>query len=655
MKFWINVETPTGTILGDGPIITASRWSHTLLLDASGVFNFTVPLNDPRISLLQPKRIVRCFVTTPSGIREFGSGIIDTLEPSVNESGVASLNVAGNDMLRDLTNRSVGFLELYGAGEGVNNAIATIMGYAPAGWGVDGSIGTQEPAYPIYGGFAGENILNALSIIAEKTGEHFRLAPGKKIAWLGNTFDNCGIRAVQAADPIAIQRNENISIIQTLKEVLNTFDICTRVYPYGSGVGDARLDMSSCTFGAPTGFVLDLANNCLYHPGAEAVYGRIDAYLSFKNTTMLRNEDIDAQTASNVLFFTALQYLLRHITPVRTYDLTLSKLDKIIYPGQKIRVIYRKSIDNYVALNINEELNIIEVQQEISEAGYISTSLRVSTSDFLPETDLSALVGKLEEGEIFEAHPQINANSTTISYSEPLDSEKSAVLNFWLGEETINIKKATLRFKVEPLRSTVKAIVNAQSTTAVQVEQSQTSEGGGFFSVLDVPWQYDDDPYAAWYTDTNVTTHAHGLAGHIDDGDRTTDDTIIAHRHRLPRHYHLVTVADHTHMVVIPLHTHNFTAVTTMLYGLFEETGINTLSESDLTYKINSDAPITGATSIGSGWYELDITSYLINGLASRPKQKSNKIVISTDTLLKTGTIKAQLTLVTTIQASAIL
>lgn len=655
MKFWINVETPTGTILGDGPIITASRWSHTLLLDASGVFNFSVPLNDPRINLLQPKRIVRCYITTPSGIREFGSGIIDTLEPNINESGIAILNVSGNDMLRDLTTRSVGFLELYGAGEGVYNAIATIMGYAPAGWSVDGSVGTQEPAYPIYGGFAGENILNALNIIAKKTGEHFRLSPGKKVAWLGNTFDDCGIRAIQAADPIAIQRNESVCIIQTLKEIQNTFDICTRVYPYGSGIGDARLDMSSCTFGAPSGFVLDLANNCLYHPGTEAIYGRIDKYLSFKNTTMLRNEDIDAETASNVLFIAALQYLIRHITPVRTYDLTLSKLDQIIYPGQKIRVIYRKSFDNYVALDINEELNIIEVQQEISEGGYLSTSLRVSTSDFLPETDLSALVGKLEEGEIFEAHPQINANSSVISYSEPLDSDKSAVFNFWLGEETINIKKATFRFKVEPLRSTVKAIVNAQSTTAVQVGQSQTSEGGGFFSVLDVPWQYDDDPYDSWHTSTNVGTHAHRLDGHIDDGDRATDAWTIAHRHRLPHHFHLITVADHSHVVVIPSHRHDFTAVTTMLYGLFEETGAKTLRESDLTYQINSNTPITGATSIGSGWYELDITSYLINGLASRPKQKSNRIVISTDTLLKTGTIKAQLTLVTTIQASAIL
>lgn len=109
MQLWIDVEDAAGVRLGEGPIHNVIEWRSTQRLDAPGVFSFTMPTSDPRAALLAPKRVVRCWGADGEAITEQGAGIIDKIEVV---TGSATLRVSGDDLLRELANRTVGDLEL---------------------------------------------------------------------------------------------------------------------------------------------------------------------------------------------------------------------------------------------------------------------------------------------------------------------------------------------------------------------------------------------------------------------------------------------------------------------------------------------------------------------------------------------------------------
>jgi hypothetical protein len=115
MTIWIDVENASGARYGDGPIITASEWQSTRRLDGAGTFSFVMPASDPRSNLLAHKRIVRCWRADASGVREVGGGIIDAI--TVTPGDPTLLQVSGDDLLRELANRTVGDLDLFQATE----------------------------------------------------------------------------------------------------------------------------------------------------------------------------------------------------------------------------------------------------------------------------------------------------------------------------------------------------------------------------------------------------------------------------------------------------------------------------------------------------------------------------------------------------------
>ena len=108
----------------------------------------------------------------------------------------------------------------------------------------------------MYVEFAGESVLNALIKIAEGKGEHFRLGTGRSVVWLRKDLLPSGIRAIQGGEPTAIDGNKNVCIILNLQEEKDTYEICSRVYPYGSGVGEARLTLAATSRTPPIGYVL---------------------------------------------------------------------------------------------------------------------------------------------------------------------------------------------------------------------------------------------------------------------------------------------------------------------------------------------------------------------------------------------------------------
>ena len=106
---WINVEDGSGNKLGDGPLRQIVSWSSTSQLSQAGTFAATVAAADPRCTLLQPKRVLRCYALFRGVVTEIGAGIID----QIDWSGGDTVVVTGSDLLIELTYRSVRDLKLY--------------------------------------------------------------------------------------------------------------------------------------------------------------------------------------------------------------------------------------------------------------------------------------------------------------------------------------------------------------------------------------------------------------------------------------------------------------------------------------------------------------------------------------------------------------
>jgi hypothetical protein len=359
MNYWIDIENAAGVKQGDGPIISAENWQSVARMDRAGTFSFAMPASDVRAAMAQPKLIARCYTRIKDNITEIGAGIIDKISLKVGAQGQAMLEVSGDDLMRELTNRSVGFLELTnGAGGGVTDALAHVMAFAPSGWALDAGNGYTSTLSNVYAKFAGETVLGALVKIATTRGEHFRLGAGRKIIWSRKDLTASGIRAVQGGDPTALYMNKDDCVVLDMQEERDTYEICSRVYPYGNGVGEARLTLAATNQSAPSGYVLDKVNNYLVRNNTETVYGRIDKYMSFKDITPVSNTDADLQAAANVLFDAAYEYLKKHYQPEKFYNLSVAKVDRILKPGETIRLVVRKIVDDYNAVNIDADLTI---------------------------------------------------------------------------------------------------------------------------------------------------------------------------------------------------------------------------------------------------------------------------------------------------------
>lgn len=110
MRFWIDIEDSSGTKQGGGPITSATYWRSTKRLDRAGVFEFEMPAADARAATLAEKRIARCWGIVNGVLTELGAGIIDTIKVKPGQPSMVA--VRGDDLLRELTYRSVGFLDL---------------------------------------------------------------------------------------------------------------------------------------------------------------------------------------------------------------------------------------------------------------------------------------------------------------------------------------------------------------------------------------------------------------------------------------------------------------------------------------------------------------------------------------------------------------
>ncbi len=275
------------------------------------------------------------------------------------------------------------------------NGPALVMAYAPAGWALAGAPGHATSLNAAYWLFEDNvTVLAALITLAELTGEHFRLGAGRTVVWLQEDETASGIRAVQHLSPNTAE-NPDAVLITAFERVQDSYEIVNRIYPTGAGFGPARMTLAACTAAAPAGYTLNTGLNYIETNGAVP---RISRAIAFDEMQSIDTGATADTAAADQLFALALRWLQLHDSTPDTYRLTVTKLAERLYPGDTIRVIYKRILGAYTAIDVDADLLMLEVENRVSPDGVLSADLLVSTVDRYPETDIYTLMTQTQKG-----------------------------------------------------------------------------------------------------------------------------------------------------------------------------------------------------------------------------------------------------------------
>ncbi|RPI64530.1 MAG: hypothetical protein EHM48_00640 [Planctomycetaceae bacterium] len=506
----VDIENSAGTRYGDGPIITAQSFEQVNRLDQAGTVRFSMPASDARAALVQGKRRARCRGMLGSAMADLGAGIIDSIAVNVDNQGGATLAVSGDNLMRELTYTHVGALEIGLEGAPATTGPADIEAFFPSGWSLDTVTGHNDTVKAIHQLFEGETCLAALVKLAELTGEHFRLGSGRKIVWMhAADLADSGIRAIQSADPDSIANNADVCLITNLEEVQDTYDsYIGRVYAYGVGNGDSRIDLEGAAMGY-AGYTIgsDSRGYYLEHTATWSAYG-IERYMTIKDIN-------DADTLAEAVY----EWMRRRLAAQKSYKLTVTKLDRQLSPGEMIRAVYHRFVDGYHAININALLYILETTVRVDAGGIRTVAMQVSTADAWPENDeAGALYGSLATAQASYTHAQpVPAGEV----SGPITVESAHIgdgTNYTgvatNGEITLH---GTARVKREIVVDEVIGVAGAAAPTSAL--RAIGASGGVMESVRQFSAAAQNDLYVRFHAPTdlddsvNVTFHLMWLPG----------------------------------------------------------------------------------------------------------------------------------------------
>ncbi len=580
----IQIETRAGTKMG--LITSAYGFRYFVGLDVAGPFSFLLPATETKRTLLTEKAsVVRCYV---DGAVAF-LGLVEVME-DVRAGEERALIVRGRALINELSEAAADTSDISGASNQIGPFLvrpsAWGIVYKPSGSWITFSVSGNITSIPIYAKFRGESALLAFAKIAENTGDHFVYLPqvdgDRKVRWLAQNYDDSGVRAVQGGGPGSVG-NANICLIRNMSRTRDATGLYNRVFAYGYGNAEAQLDISATTTASDATYTISTAQNSIVHGDSQSTYGYIDKRLTFSDIRPLTNTDADVVDATNYLVAATKAALARNAYPKVSYTLDVSNLPAAAWPGTTIDVTYQ---DDSLALN-NETMVISGIDAEMDdETGDMGYSLTLSELGQAVPTSAGEIVGSIEQGEMYIAHPQAALNVWAVSYSgEAFDDTITAGLFFPLTSVITRVQQVLFYYRVDPLRSTV--------------------TGGAAGSLHSHPLHVVDDviPGTARLVYVDWAASPKTLISDISTGAGPTSlDLDVTNEE-----------SDHTHAPV---------------YGVHADSG-NDPAESAVTIEVNGAAPTNSPTSLSGDWYVLDITDDVAPSSNNfRPSAIANEITL---------------------------
>ena len=592
MPFYIDIEDANAVKQGSGPITSATGWNVQRRMDQAGDWSFQAPLSDVKLAQATPRRYAHIYALISNVWTWVGGGPIDSIKTVVGADGKLMAEVSGSDLVRELAWRSVGNLTISDGSGGPTThsaAVASVAAFAPTGWTITAD---SAPGWDsVYGQFGGESVLTALTTIADRSRSHFYLS-GKRTLTFASTFTDSTARGIQANADLGA----GTTAITSLNVDASSYDLFSRIIPLGSGQARVALTLLATTRTAAAGYTLSAANNYLVNNTTETAYGRCERTVAFKDISPISNTTADVIAAANALFDAAEYWLATHGAPVTSYRVTVVECPVLLRPLQTIRVMFR---DPDAGIDIDDDLQILAVQWTGDTDGVRTAQLTVADSGQWPESDVGAMVQSIADGEVYQAHPQLNANSYVIAYTKNLDEDRAnpAEFRFRFDEEVTQLTRTVFDFQLLPLESTVKSVASASATsssgggtTATSTSGGSstptTSSGGGTTATSTSGGGTSTSTDAGGGTSTSTsnggsstptTDSGSGHTHEIDLADSTTGTAVFyagiggSGNFRTAGggtadtsstgsgHTHDVSISDHSHSFTVPTHAHSFT------------------------------------------------------------------------------------------------
>lgn len=217
--------------------------------------------------------------------------------------------------------------------------------------------------------------------------------------------------------------------------------------------------------------------------------------------------------------------------------------------------------------------------------------------------------------------------------TDNVDANNPLVLNIYIPPETISIRKAILRFKLQNFRAYETGAASGGGASVTSNSQTVTVEtftqNGGIDYWTDASGYEFVPGYTGDYVvGSGAHNHSYTFGGHnhtvtingiqyatgygmrnvtittTTDGDHTHGTYNHGHHIVAPPHTHNVTLSPHSHYISIPAHTHP------IIYGIYTST-----MPANITININgTDRTTTLGGSFNSDQSNINIAPYLVIG-----------------------------------------
>lgn len=276
------------------------------------------------------------------------------------------------------------------------DGLSRLAAFFPSEWSLDTVNGQARTSKDVRLQFAGESVLGALSSLAEKTGDHFILGVGRTVIWLyasDITQGDAVIVALQGGDGVRMEDNDDVCLVTELSASQDTYPMISRIYPYSGGSADDRVTLAQTTRAARSGYTLDKTNNYLKRNLTETQYGRTEVNMTFAEITPALQTPAARALAADFLYDAAMTYLERYSLPNTLYTLRLAQCERVLMPGQKIRLIYHEWRDGVRVISVDQDLILLETTVEYSDNGVRTTGVQASTVDSWPPSDGGLIAG----------------------------------------------------------------------------------------------------------------------------------------------------------------------------------------------------------------------------------------------------------------------
>lgn len=465
MQLWADVYDADGNSkIGKTPITELISASITRTLDGAGSMEVVVPASATNLDALINERQLWIYAQSDDeSPRLIGTGYIRKRRIVAGTSGT-QMSISGPDLMDALRRKSVLLGRIFDT-QAVGTIASDLIGLVGDGWQVNVDTSLSADTQTVR--FDGSTVLKALIRVAEEKGAHIRSGLQPKTVELGAFGTPTDLVAIEPPSTVSMEMyaNDNVLLIDRITQLDASDDVVNWIIPIGAGEGVAAqtLAQSTRTSPYPIQTMTGPDGRTLYYiSDASSVerYGAIQRVVTFKEIGPIANSTTAQTLAANALYDAAAAWLQRSSDKTTTYQITARKCRRVIRPGDKIRLIWRGTVEtsegDVVPIDVDDYFWVMQVTETVTADG-MGVSLQIASVDRAQQDPAKMIVGALESIHVnnvsVQTFPYWSSDTYTdyVCYLSSTGVGRYATFKLEFDNNITNIISVKLRFKSRPL------------------------------------------------------------------------------------------------------------------------------------------------------------------------------------------------------------